>query len=246
MKAIIIEDETAAVNSLKAVLQQNSVTEIEVIAELESIEESVEWFRCSSQPDIIFMDIHLGDGQSFDIFEQVEITVPVIFITAYDEYALKAFKYQGIDYILKPFDKEELQQALNKLESLSPTNTPFPVASLTVYQERFLVTVGTKMKSVTVGDVAYFMADGKYLVLFTRDGQNYILDQTVSGIETKLNPAQFFKINRKFIISYNSIKEMVKYSNSRIKIVLTPVPPAGIEAIVSSERIQEFKQWLNQ
>ena len=102
------------------------------------------------------------------------------------------------------------------------------------------------MKSVTVGDVAYFMADGKYLVLFTRDGQNYILDQTISGIETKLNPAQFFKINRKFIISYNSIKEMVKYSNSRIKIVLTPAPPVGIEAIVSSERIQEFKQWLNQ
>ena len=134
---------------------------------------------------------------------------------------------------------------MNKLESLSPVNAPFPVASLTVYQERFLVTVGTKMKSVTVGDVAYFMADGKYLVLFTRDGQNYILDQTISGIETKLNPAQFFKINRKFIISYNSIKEMVKYSNSRIKIVLTPAPPAGIEAIVSSERIQEFNQWLN-
>ena len=246
MKAIIIEDETAAVSSLKAILRHNSVVGIEVVAELESIEDSIEWFRSSSQPDIIFMDIHLGDGQSFDIFEQVEITVPVIFITAYDEYALKAFKYQGSDYILKPFDKEELQQALNKLESLSPTNTPFPVASLTVYQERFLVTVGTKMKSVTVGDVAYFMADGKYLVLFTRDGQNYILDQTISGIETKLNPAQFFKINRKFIISYNSIKEMVKYSNSRIKIVLIPVPPAGSEAIVSSERIQEFKQWLNQ
>lgn len=139
-----------------------------------------------------------------------------------------------------------MRQALNKLESLSPVNVPFPVASLAVYQERFLVTVGTKMKSVTVGDVAYFMADGKYLVLFTRDGQNYILDQTISGIEMKLNPAQFFKINRKFIISYNSIKEMVKYSNSRIKIVLTPAPPAGIEAIVSAERIQEFKQWLNQ
>ena len=117
MKAIIIEDETAALSSLKAVLQQNSVVEIEVIAELESIEDSVEWFQCSLQPDLIFMDIHLGDGQSFDIFEQVEVTAPVIFITAYDEYALKAFKYQGIDYILKPFDKEELQQALNKYDT---------------------------------------------------------------------------------------------------------------------------------
>ena len=234
MNAIIIEDEYLAAAELERLLGEVA-PEITILTKLDSVSESVKWLK-KNKADVIFMDIHLGDGQSFDIFEQV----------AYDEYALKAFKYQGIDYILKPFDKEELQQALNKLESLSPTNTPFPVASLTVYQERFLVTVGTKMKSVTVGDVDYFMADGKYLVLFTRDGQNYILDQTISGIETKLNPAQFFKINRKFIISYNSIKEMVKYSNSRIKIVLTPVPPAGIETIVSSERIQEFKQWLNQ
>ena len=244
MNAIIIEDEYLAAAELERLLGEVA-PEITILTKLDSVSESVKWLK-KNKADVIFMDIHLGDGQSFDIFEQVEVTAPVIFITAYDEYALKAFKYQGIDYILKPFDKEELQQALNKLESLSPTNTPFPVASLTVYQERFLVTVGTKMKSVTVGDVAYFMADGKYLVLFTRDGQNYILDQTISGIETKLNPAQFFKINRKFIISYNSIKEMVKYSNSRIKIVLIPVPPVGIEAIVSSERIQEFKQWLNQ
>lgn len=244
MNAIIIEDEYLAAAELERLLGEVAPN-MTILTKLDSVSESVKWLK-KNKADVIFMDIHLGDGQSFDIFEQVEVTAPVIFITAYDEYALKAFKYQGIDYILKPFDKEELQQALNKLESLSPTNTPFPVASLTVYQERFLVTVGTKMKSVTVGDVAYFMADGKYLVLFTRDGQNYILDQTISGIETKLNPAQFFKINRKFIISYNSIKEMVKYSNSRIKIVLTPAPPVGIEAIVSSERIQEFKQWLNQ
>ena len=244
MNAIIIEDEYLAAAELERLLGEVAPS-MTILTKLDSVSESVKWLR-KNKADVIFMDIHLGDGQSFDIFEQVEITVPVIFITAYDEYALKAFKYQGIDYILKPFDKEELRQALNKLESFSPANVPFPVASLAVYQERFLVTVGTKMKSVTVGDVAYFMADGKYLVLFTRDGQNYILDQTISGIEMKLNPAQFFKINRKFIISYNSIKEMVKYSNSRIKIVLTPVPPAGIEAIVSSERIQEFKQWLNQ
>ena len=234
MNAIIIEDEYLAAAELERLLGEVA-PEITILTKLDSVSESVKWLK-KNKADVIFMDIHLGDGQSFDIFEQVEVTAPVIFITAYDEYALKAFKYQGIDYILKPFDKEELQQALNKLESLSPTNTPFPVASLTVYQERFLVTVGTKMKSVTVGDVAYFMADGKYLVLFTRDGQNYILDQTISGIETKLNPAQFFKINRKFIISYNSIKEMVKYSNSRIKIVLTPAPPTGIEALVSSDR----------
>ena len=201
MNAIIIEDEYLAAAELERLLGEVAPS-MTILTKLDSVSESVKWLR-KNKADVIFMDIHLGDGQSFDIFEQVEITVPVIFITAYDEYALKAFKYQGIDYILKPFDKEELRQALNKLESLSPVNVPFPVASLAVYQERFLVTVGTKMKSVTVGDVAYFMADGKYLVLFTRDGQNYILDQTISGIEMKLNPAQFFKINRKFIISYN-------------------------------------------
>ena len=244
MNAVIIEDEYLAATELERLLGEIA-PEVVILAKLDSVSESVKWLK-KNKAELIFMDIHLGDGQSFDIFEQVEITVPVIFITAYDEYALKAFKYQGIDYILKPFDKEELQQALNKLDSLSTTGEPFPVATLAVYQERFLVTVGTKMKSITVGDVAYFMADGKYLVLFTRDGQNYILDQTISGIETKLNPALFFKINRKFIISYASIKEMVKYSNIRIKIILVPAPPSGIEAIVSSERIQEFKQWLNQ
>ena len=244
MNAVIIEDEYLAATELERLLGEIA-PEVVILAKLDSVSESVKWLK-KNKAELIFMDIHLGDGQSFDIFEQVEITVPVIFITAYDEYALKAFKYQGIDYILKPFDKEELQQALNKLDSLSTTGEPFPVATLAVYQERFLVTVGTKMKSITVGDVAYFMADGEDLVLFTRDGQNYILDQTISGIETKLNPALFFKINRKFIISYASIKEMVKYSNSRIKIILVPAPPSGIEAIVSSERIQEFKQWLNQ
>ena len=199
MNAVIIEDEYLAATELERLLGEIA-PEVVILAKLDSVSESVKWLK-KNKAELIFMDIHLGDGQSFDIFEQVEITVPVIFITAYDEYALKAFKYQGIDYILKPFDKEELQQALNKLDSLSTTGEPFPVATLAVYQERFLVTVGTKMKSITVGDVAYFMADGKYLVLFTRDGQNYILDQTISGIETKLNPALFFKINRKFIIS---------------------------------------------
>lgn len=244
MNAVIIEDEYLAATELERLLGEVAPG-IAILAKLDSVSESVKWLR-KNRADVLFMDIHLGDGQSFDIFEQVEITVPVIFITAYDDYALKAFKYQGIDYILKPFDKHELQQALNKLDTLTATGSPFPTATLTVYQERFLVTVGTKMKSVTVSDVAYFMADGKYLVLFTRDGQNFILDQTISGIETKLHPAQFFKINRKFIISYGAIKEMVKYSNSRIKIILSPQPPNGIEAIVSSDRIQDFKQWLNQ
>lgn len=191
MNAIIIEDEYLAAAELERLLGEVA-PEITILTKLDSVSESVKWLK-KNKADVIFMDIHLGDGQSFDIFEQVEITVPVIFITAYDEYALKAFKYQGIDYILKPFDKEELQQALNKLESLSPVNAPFPVASLTVYQERFLVTVGTKMKSVTVGDVAYFMADGKYLVLFTRDGAKLYLGSNDQWYRDKIESGTVFQ-----------------------------------------------------
>ncbi|WP_294140902.1 LytTR family DNA-binding domain-containing protein [uncultured Sanguibacteroides sp.] len=243
MNAIIIEDEYLAATELEVMLKEVA-PDIKIEVKLDSVADSVKWLK-KNRTDLIFMDIHLGDGQSFDIFEQVEVNVPVIFITAYDEYALKAFKYQGIDYILKPFDKEELQRALSKLEALRPDSVPFPAASLSVFQERFLVTVGAKMRSIAVQEVAYFMADGKYLILFTRDGQNYILDQTISGIETKLNPLHFFKINRKFIINFAAIKEMIRYSNSRIKIILSPLPPDGIESIVSTDRIQEFKQWLN-
>lgn len=243
MNAAIIEDEPLAIAELESLLAEVA-PDVRIVARLDSVAESVRWL-CENSADLLFMDIHLGDGQSFDIFASVEISAPVIFITAYDEYALKAFKFQGVDYILKPFDREELRRAVRKVVSLSAAGEPFPAASVTVYQERFLVTVGAKMKSVSVDDVAYFMADGKYLLLFTRDGQSYILDSTVSAIEGKLNPAHFFKVNRKFIISYSSIREMVRYSNSRVRIHLSPAPPDGVEVVVSADRLPDFKRWLN-
>ena len=243
MNAIIIEDEYLSASELEHILNEIDPN-INIIAKLESVNESINWLK-KNTTDLIFMDIHLGDGESFDIFEQVKITTPVIFITAFDEYALKAFKHQGIEYILKPFDKKELQQALAKYKNLTATETVPTTHPTESYQERFLVTVGTKMKSILANEIAYFMADGKYLMLYTKDGQNYILDQTISGIEAKLNPSHFFKINRKFIISFTAINEMIKYSNSRIKIILNPNPPKDIEAIVSAEHIQDFKQWLN-
>lgn len=243
MNVAIIEDEHLAALELEQALAEVA-PDVEVIARLNSVRESVEWLATNAV-DLLFMDIHLGDGQSFDIFQQVRITVPVIFITAYDEYALKAFKYQGVDYLLKPFERDELRQALEKVRSFASPVESNPVASVALYQERFLITLGSRMKSVAVDDVAYFMADGKYLLLFTRDGQSYILDSTISAIESKLNPARFFKINRKFIISFPSIQEMVRYSNSRVRVVLSPLPPEGVEVIVSADRIQDFKRWLN-
>ena len=239
MKAAIIEDEPLAIAELENLLGEVA-PDVRIVARLDSVAESVRWLRDNSA-DLLFMDIHLGDGQSFDIFEEVKITAPVIFITAYDEYALKAFKFQGVDYILKPFDREELRRALRKVATLAAAGEPLPPA-VTSYQERFLVSLGAKMKSVAADDVAYFMADGKYLLLFTRDGQNYILDSTISAIEGKLNPARFFKVSRKFIISYSSIREMVRYSNSRVRIHLSPSPPDGVEVVVSADRLPDFKR----
>lgn len=242
MNVIIIEDEPLAVLVLEKMLRKIA-PEVTVQARLDSVGESVEWLR-HNRTELIFSDIHLGDGQSFEIFDRVEVKVPVIFITAYDEYAIQAFKKQGIDYILKPFEEEDVRRALDKVETLRGQQEPLTVLS-EEYQERFLVQIGTKIKSVAVEDVAYFMADGKYLMLYTFEGSSYIVDQTMAGIEERLNPRLFFRINRKFIIRYQAIKEMVRYSNSRIKVILTPQPPENIEAIVSAERIREFKEWLN-
>lgn len=243
MTAIIIEDEPLAVMELEKILKEIA-PEIEIIARPDSVQESVLWLK-ENRVDLIFSDIHLGDGKSFDIFQQVEVKVPVVFITAYDEYALQAFKNQGIDYILKPFDREEIRQALDKVGNWLGKEIKIANLGTSGYQERFLVQMGVRIKSVPVTEVAYFMADGKYLMLFTFDGAGYVVDQTIAGVEGRLNPKCFFRINRKFIVNYDAIKDMIRYSNSRIKIVLSPEPPEKIEAIVSAERIKEFREWLN-
>lgn len=244
MNAIIIEDEPLASMELEKILGEVA-PEVKVLARLESVRESVAWLR-ENKVDLIFSDIHLGDGQSFDVFRQVEVTVPVIFITAYDEYALQAFKNRGVDYILKPFDREEICGALEKVKGwFGQVPGAADVVAPTVFQERFLVQMGARIKSVPVTEVAYFMADGKYLMLFTFEGSGYVVDQTIAGVEGRLDPRNFFRINRKFIVNYAAIRDMVRYSNSRIKVILLPEPPENIEAIVSTERIREFKEWLN-
>ena len=227
MRAIIIEDEPLSVAELRTTLAEVA-PQIEVVATASSVAEAAAVIAGVGH-DLIFMDIHLGDGSGFDIFQRTEISVPVIFITAYDSYALKAFENKGIDYLLKPFGREDLQRAIDKLGLLSgggsasaehgaPTQTP------PVYQERFLVHMGARMKSVTTAEIAYFMADGKYLHLVTHDGKDYIVDRTLTEVGEKLPPNLFFRINRRFIVAFDAIREMIRYSGSRIKVGAPPAP----------------------
>ena len=248
MRAIIIEDEPLSVAELRTTLAEVA-PQIEVVATASSVAEAAAVIAGVGH-DLIFMDIHLGDSSGFDIFQRTEISVPVIFITAYDSYALKAFENKGIDYLLKPFGREDLQRAIDKLGLLSgggsasaehgaPTQTP------PVYQERFLVHMGARMKSVTTAEIAYFMADGKYLHLVTHDGKDYIVDRTLTEVGEKLPPNLFFRINRRFIVAFDAIREMIRYSGSRIKVVLHPPLAEGEEAFVSTDRVPDFRQWLN-
>lgn len=244
MTAVIIEDEALASLELEKMLKELA-PDFKVIARLETVRESVAWIRENS-PDVIFSDIHLGDGNAFEIFKQVENKIPVVFVTAYDEYALQAFKNRGLDYILKPLDREEVKTVVEKIRDwIGNRNGEAVTGSKVSYQGRFLVQMGTRIKSVPVKDIAYFMADGKYLMLYTFEGGAYVVDLTMGEIEGRLEPQRFFRINRKFIIAFSAIKDMVRYSNSRVKVILQPAPPQSVEAIVSSERVREFKEWLN-
>jgi len=250
MNVLIIEDEELAANTLQNMLVLIDRS-IKVVAVLGTVEAAVNWLQ-HQQADLLFMDIHLGDGESFQIFQQITISSPVIFTTAYDQYTLKAFKNQGIDYLLKPFDEEDVRAALQKLSTLRQTETFLALRNVPVIEEaparirnRFMVKIGKLIRTVPAEEVAYFMADDKYLFLVTRDGQNYIIEETISSLEPKLDSMMFFRINRKFIIHITAINEMYKLSRNRVKIQLLRMP-ADIEVVVSEERAEAFKQWLDQ
>lgn len=253
MTVLIVEDEELAAKELQNMLKQLEPT-AEIVAVLGTVKSAVQWLK-EHQADLIFMDIHLGDGDSFQIFQQVSIKCPVIFTTAYDEYAMKAFKHQGIDYLLKPFDKEDVRFALQKLKNINESvpkepeapNPSLPVLPLnyTIGKERFMVNMGTRLKTVLSNEIAYFMADDKYLFLVTRDGQSYIIEETITSLEPQLSTKDFFRINRKFIVSLPSIKEMYKLSRNRVRIILDPMPETDAMITVSEDRAEAFKTWLN-
>ena len=251
MRVLIIEDEELAADTLQKILIHID-PKIQVLAILGTVESAVAWLQ-KNTADLLFMDIHLGDGESFEIFQQIQVASPVIFTTAYDQYTLKAFKNQGIDYLLKPFDEDDVRSALDKLHNLrkSPDlilsqNQQRTALFSGKQRSRFMVKIGQLIRTVHSEDVAYFMAEDKYLFLVTRDQQNYIIEETIGSLEPQLDPAAFFRINRKFIINIDAIREMYKLSRNRLKILLQPAPGNGIEVIVSEERAEAFKNWLNQ
>lgn len=248
MNVLIIEDEKLAAFELQDLLVACDPS-IRVLAMIDSVRSSVEWLRHNSC-DLIFLDIHLADDSGFRIFEQVEINTPVIFTTAYDRYALRAFTLNSIDYLLKPVETDKLNTALLKFRTLkqvfgnelSMLMEGYRNPEIQ-YQQRFIVQSGERTLPVLSSDIAYFYAQQRYVVLFTLQNQQYVIDHTLDKLEQLLDPANFFRINRQFIIAASSIKSMSAYTKGRLKIELQPASKE--EAVVSVDRSPKFKQWIN-
>jgi two-component system LytT family response regulator len=247
MKTVIIEDEAAASRRLKKmILELNPETQI--VYESDSVESSVKWFAGHPAPDLIFMDIQLADGTCFDILRQTEITAPVIFITAYDEYAIRAFEVNAIAYLLKPVKQEDLQKAINKWKKLkSPAAPDYQKLLESIphrgeFQKRLLIKIGQSIRAVEVTDVAYFFTQDKIVTLVTAENRRYPTDYTLDELEQLLDPKQFYRINRQFIINSTAIREMYVISKSRVKLILNP--PIEMDTAVSAERSPNFKKWL--
>lgn len=249
MKVVIIEDEALAAEKLERYLLKYD-TGMEICAHLSSVKEAANWLREHHEKvDLLFMDIQLQDQLSFELFSQLSINKPVIFTTAYDEYAIDAFKVNSVDYLLKPITYTRLSQALNKFKSLQQqwTSTTqvaelLPKLRESSYKDRFLVRRGNHIQSVTCGEIACFAADGRVVTLYHVDDKRYVLDFTLADLERMLDPRLFFRVNRTFILQINTIKDVVVYSNSRLKILLHIKQEK--EIVVSREKVGAFKSWL--
>lgn len=249
MKILIIEDEAAAVNRLKQLVHQY-LPQAEIVGDIDSIESSVKWLHSHTSPDLIFCDIHLADGLSFEIFEQVESTPPIIFTTAYDQYAIKAFKLNSVDYLLKPVNEAEFEKAIDKFKSrqLGSTLDVNQLKRLLLshedqYKSRFLVKFGEKIQSIAVSDIAFFFSQEKITFLRLFENKKYVLDYTLDQLEGMIDPNMFFRLNRKYLVSFSSIREIHTYSNSRLKIKLVNCEDGDI--LVSREKTGAFKEWLD-
>jgi two-component system, LytTR family, response regulator len=255
MKVLIIEDEKPASDKIVSFLQMYD-SNIEVMAIIESVCKAVEWFReTSTLPDVIFMDVQLTDGLCFEIFEQVSIKKPIIFTTAFNQYAIKAFKQNSIDYLLKPIDYQQFYQSLKKLTTLRdnlPGNSEFDQLEQyrtlfsnigQSYKPRFMVKVGEHLRTVQTENIVLFFAEGRNVTLIDNKSKRYVVDYKMEELENMLNPKHFFRLSRSFIVNINFIADTLIYSNSRLKVALTN--PFEEEIIVSREKVKLFKEWFD-
>jgi two-component system, LytTR family, response regulator LytT len=252
MQVLIVEDEDLAVKKLrKAILAVDPDLEIAGVAD--SIQATVDWLRANPAPDLIFMDIELADGQSFEIFNRIEVNSPVIFVTSYDEFALKAFKVNSVDYLLKPIQKDELEAALQKFKRSKSSHAPSSNLEglLTElrsqlqpkeYRARFLVKHAQKLVSVEVKDIAYFYSDGRMNFFKTFDNRRFVVDYLMDELEEMLDPKRYFRISRSVFVSVESIVKIDDYFGSRL--ILQLKPPLEKEALVSREKVSDFKVWM--
>ena len=250
MNILIIEDEKPSARRLQRMLSEIG---LEVNEILHSVAESIEWFSANKHPDLIFLDIQLSDGLSFEIFDSINISSSVIFTTAYDEYALKAFKLNSIDYLLKPIDADELTAAVEKFKSREPLLSNIQIEFEDIkkllsnplereYKQRFTTKIGQHIKVFAADDVECFYSENKGTYAHTIDGRDYLLDLTLEQLENELQPQKFFRVSRKFFINLEAIKDIISYSNSRLKIILNSYKDHDI--IVARERVRDFKLWL--
>ena len=251
MNIVIIEDEKLTAERLQNIIEKLE-PDFSVIKVMDAVETSVKWFNEKPHYDLVFMDIQLSDGISFEIFEKASITAPIIFTTAYDEYAVKAFKVNSIDYILKPYDTDDIAKAIQKFKNNRPANANFNIDPALLekllksvggnYKNRFVIKVGEHIRFINTDEIAYFQSIEKSTFLQSYAGKNYALDYTLDELEEMVDPALFFRINRKYIVSVKSIADIVAYTNSRLKLKL--VQSNDDEVIVSREKVQDFKKWL--
>lgn len=254
MKALIIEDEQFAADKLIKLIYQYDQT-IEILDQIDTVEDGVEWLEQNPTPDLLFLDIHLADGSSFEIFEQTEVQCPIIFTTAYDQYAIQAFKTKSIDYLLKPVKFEDLKAALDKFQDMFGNNVKpgftremHALASLIqsqqkAYKTRFLVKVGNTIKTISITNVAYFLFEDRTTLLMTKDKHRYPVKHTLDELEVMLDPLQFTRANRQFIINIDAIHKIHPWFKGRLKLELTPLQPADL--VISADKTKSFKEWLD-
>ncbi len=250
MNIVIIEDEKPAARRLKRML---ATFDLHIIEMLHSVEEAINWFEHHQHPDLIFLDIQLSDGLSFEIFEGTTISSAIIFTTAYDEYALKAFKLNSIDYLLKPIDEEELGNAIRKYKSRQSQQTEMLVNIEDIreflinpidrkYKKRFTIKVGQHLKIIRSDQIECFYSEHKATYMYTNEKRSYLLDHSLEYWQDQLDPAKFFRVNRTFIVHINAIKDIISYTNSRLQLKLLHFDEANI--IVSREKVKSFKSFL--